>query len=265
MSGNSREQLIAEFRKDRLVTKEDILAAAGRLGGYWDKQACKYSQSYCDHAKRLTDEFKEIVTKHDLFPAPAGCWSYAVVVRGGGIYLVLEHFEVYKGGLGNELIEERRDWYELLGARARLLTAEEYAQMNDLEHPAAVTRIRRGKIRSAVKVGKQWRIPEMAEPIERGYKSAEYDWIGKLSGVPLQYKIIEDYNHASFFQDESELSLYHIRFTGENIEPMEFTCDRRQRGRLEQVLIAHPYIRCLSDEIVRIDKKHEITTSCRED
>lgn len=262
--GKNNTYMDTDFRENCLLTENDVMDAADQLIDYWDTQKEKYGEKYCFHAKRLTEDFKDIVKRHDLFTAPEGMWSFAIEVRGGGIYLLLENYEIHKAHAGNKLIQERREWYELLSAKARLLTAEEYAQMNELEHVAAVTRIRRGKIRSAVKVGKQWRIPELAEPIERGYKPAEYDWIGKLSGIPKQYKIMEDYSHAYFFQDMEDRTKYHVRFTGENIDPLEFTCDRRQRGRIEQVLIAHPDIRCLSDVIVRVDRKANLTTNCRE-
>ena len=44
--------------------------------------------------------------------------------------------------------------------------------------------IRRGKLRSAVKAGSEWRIPELSEIIGRGYRRGTFHWDDKLSDVP---------------------------------------------------------------------------------
>lgn len=68
------------------------------------------------------------------------------------------------------------------------------------------------------------------------------------------YKIVEDYQRVDFFQDENNLVLFHVKMTGYGIQPLEFVCDREKRSMLEQMLIGHPDVVCLSDEIMRIDK-----------
>ena len=153
--------------------------------------------------------------------------------------------------------EKTDERYTLFSAKAKLAPAEEYARLNDLEHVAAVTRIRRGKIRSAVKVGKQWRIPDLAAPIERGYQAAAYGWDGKLSGLPVTYRIFEEYQRVDIYQDPVQHQFFHIRMTKDDGSGVEFKCERRQRDRIEQALIAHPDVQCLSDEIMRISFKDE--------
>lgn len=208
-----------------------------------------------DYAKVLLKEFsrfRKAVEERRIFPLDNGGWRYSIVVRGSGIYLYLEYVIPKKLGIREkEKIDEQ---YEMISCKAELLKVEEYAELYDITHVAAVTRIRRGKIRSAVKVGKEWRIPSLAEPVERGYKSAVYSWHNRLSGLPNRYKIIEDYQQIEFFQDEEKFSVYHVRMTGTGIEPLEFVCDREKRSRIEQVLISHPDVICLSDEIMRIDR-----------
>ena len=66
---------------------------------------------------------------------------------------------------------------------------------------------------------------------------------------------MEEYNHAEFSQDDKELTLFHVRFTSDKEEPMEFTCSREQRGRIEQLLVAHPDVTCTSDVICVMEKK----------
>ena len=95
----------------------------------------------------------------------------------------------------------------------------------------------------------------LSRPVQRGYQSTEYIWRGRLTGVPDKFRIIEDYNCAEFFQDENDLTQFHVRFSGDNIEPMEFTCAREQRGKIEQLFIAHPDVTCMSDVIRCIETR----------
>ena len=247
------------FREEYLTRAEDIFQALDAMERQWTEPGEKYNKEYCERVRQLITEFRSVLKKHVLFDCPAGFWAYSIIIRGGGIYLYLDHYKVTSWKmmrLGCFFIKEES--YELLCLKTKLLTVEEYAALHHIEHVTAVTRIRRGKIRSAVKVGTQWRIPELAEPVQRGYQSTEYTWMGRLTGLPERYQVIEDYNRAEFFQDEKELTLFHVRFSGENVEPMEFTCIREQRGRIEQLLIAHPDVTCISDVVCESDRKSQM-------
>lgn len=269
------------FQERRIADREDILEAAKKLREFWMGIPRGFTEQYCLHAADLTVEFILITGQKRIFPAPEGAWTYSILMRGSGIYLELLHYpegseetgtdpqqdqteetvtsqEKINGMQVSPMYQDKTDErYLLYGAKAKLMAAEQYARMNDLEHVAVVTRIRRGKIRSAVKVGKQWRIPELAAPIERGYQSAAYSWYGKLSGMPVAYRVIEDYQRVDIFQDAIQHALFHIRMTKEDGTGVEFTCDRRQRDKIEQALIAHPDVQCLSDEIIRISFKDQ--------
>ena len=77
----------------------------------------------------------------------------------GDISLFLEHYKVLFPAKGMPIMEVKNDErYCLLTMKAKLLTVDEYAKLHRIEHVTAVTRIRRGKLRSAVKFGKEWRI-----------------------------------------------------------------------------------------------------------
>ena len=235
----------------RILCKEQILRAVDKK--VYEIAAADEPEE-AEYRKMLTEElgrFRKSVEDRIVFALSDGEWRYAIIVRGSGIFLVLEHVSPKELGIREE--EKVDEQYEMISSKAQLFNVEDYARLHDISHVAAVTRIRRGKIRSAVKVGKEWRIPALAEPVERGYKRAVYAWRGRLSGLPNTYKVIEDYQRAEFFQDEEDLTLYHVKLTGEGIEPLEFVCDREKRSRIEQVLIGHPDVVCLSDVVMKID------------
>lgn len=244
------------FEEEYIKKAEDVFCALDLLGKEWTAGNEAYNRAYCDRVVRLVGEFREMLQKHVLFDCPAGYWGYSIVLRGGGIYLYLNHYrESDLSQMKESVFFTKDESYELACLKTKLLTVEEYAALHKVEHVTAVTRIRRGKIRSAVKVGSQWRIPELAQPVQRGYQSTEYTWRGRLTELPDKYKIIEDYNRAEFFQDDNDLTQFHVRFSGDNIEPMEFTCAREQRGKMEQIFIAHPDVTCLSDVISSIETR----------
>lgn len=245
------------FSEEYLTRAEDIFSGLEVLEKSWEEPNEKYNKEYCDRVRQLIAEFRAVLKKHALFDCPEGFWAYSVIIRGGGIYLYLDHYqETSWQEMRQGCFFTKEESYELVCLKTRLLTVEEYAALHRVEHVTAVTRIRRGKIRSAVKVGSQWRIPELAEPVQRGYQSTEYTWRGRLTGLPDRFRIIEDYNRAEFFQDDKDLTQFHVRFSGETAEPMEFTCAREQRGKIEQLLVAHPDVTCVSDVICRMDKKN---------
>ena len=244
------------FEEEYIKKAEDVFCALDLLGKEWTAGNEAYNRAYCDCVVRLVGEFRKMLQKHVLFDCPEGYWGYSIVLRGVGIYLYLNHYKETSFQLMKESVFFTKDEsYELACLKTKLLTVEEYAALHKVEHVTAVTRIRRGKIRSAVKVGSQWRIPELAQPVQRGYQSTEYTWRGRLTELPDKYKIIEDYNRAEFFQDDNDLTQFHVRFSGDNIEPMEFTCAREQRGKMEQIFIAHPDVTCLSDVISSIETR----------
>lgn len=249
-------QLDQAFVEEYIKKAADVFQALDYLEKLWLGDRESYSREYCDRVVRLIGEFRIMLHKHILFDCPDGYWGYSIVLRGGGIYLYLNHYREAPRDLMKEaILFETDESYELACLKTKLLTVEEYAALHHVEHVTAVTRIRRGKIRSAVKVGSQWRIPELAEPVQRGYKSTEYIWRGRLTGLPDKFKIIEDYNRAEFFQDDNDLTQFHVRFSGDNIDPMEFTCAREQRGKIEQIFIAHPDVTCISDVISSVETK----------
>ena len=255
---NTKElDLEKAFAEEYLVKVEDIFWAMDEMNQQWFEKSDKYSDEYREHVRILIGEFRESIREHSLFDCPVGFWAYSVVLRGSGIYLYLDHYKEAPRRLMKEaILFVKDDSYEMMCMRSKLITAEEYAILHQIDHVTAVTRIRRGKIRSAIKIGSQWRIPELAEPVETGYQSTEYVWKGRLTGMPDKLKIIEDYSHAYFFQDQQDLTQYHVRFTGDKVRPMEFTCDRRHRGEIEQRLVAHPYVTCVTDVISKVETKY---------
>ena len=252
MDGNRDKS--GKKQKDVLKTKTDILEAVNLQASLWSGGQGDCTENYCMEMVHVLQQFAAMVQKCRIFDAPDG-WNYAIEVRGNGISLMIEAEDEYTSDQPKAEDGTCAKAYELLQARSDLITVEEYAELQGITHVASVSRIRRGKIRSAVKQNGEWRIPSLAPPVIRGYRPATYTWIGHLQGLPSQYEVLNQYSKADFFQDENRLTQYHVRFSGNSEDPLEFVCTREQRGAIEQLLIAHPDVRCLTDIILRISHK----------
>lgn len=249
-----------------IKTKEDIKEAIDWQISLWSDGRVGFTRQYGVEMIHVLQQLARMTERSQLFDAPDG-WNYAIEIRGTGISLMIEKTEKTVFDREKSDISQPGAMYELFQARAELMTVEEYAALQEVTHVASVSRIRRGKLRCAVKQGREWRIPALALPIVKGYRPATYTWFGKLQGLPSKFEVINQYSRADFFQDKTSLILFHVRFSGDNEEPLEFTCDREQRGTIEQMLIAHPDVRCLTDVIMRVSHKcreAETETSVRE-
>ena len=80
------------FAEDYIKTAEDVVRALDYLGEVWTAGRESYSREYCDRVVRLVREFRTMLQKHVLFDCPTGYWGYSIVLRGGGIYLYLNHY-----------------------------------------------------------------------------------------------------------------------------------------------------------------------------
>lgn len=76
------------FAEEYIKTSEDVFRALDNLEEAWKAGRASYSREYCDCVVRLIREFRALLQKHILFDCPDGYWGYAIVLRGGGIYLM---------------------------------------------------------------------------------------------------------------------------------------------------------------------------------
>ena len=198
------------FRSQKLITKNDVLSGIQELKDECRKQDDSKGGRVSEYTKRRIREierFEKEIKRKVIFDAPEDWWAYSIEMRSSDISLFLEHYKILFPAKGTPVMDVKNDErYCLLTMKAKLLTVEEYAKMHKIEHVTAVTRIRRGKLRSAVKFGKEWRIPALSPPITESYTSATYKWDTYLSRLPIRYELINDYCKADFYQDQEDLT-----------------------------------------------------------
>lgn len=193
----NQEQLLNSIQQCR-----DTYAIEAKTGGR------THTAAFYESLDRLLEEFWSKTASTTLPEPLPDWWYYSFEITASGIKLMLNHVE-WSYCNGFDCWRDQR--FTLIEVPAKLLTVSEFAQLHGTQVVTVRQWIRRGKIRSAVKVGKEWRIPELAEMRkERGYVSCRYNWSLELTDLPEKYAWLNQFESALFEQDEEEKTQFRI-------------------------------------------------------
>ena len=255
----NREQLLNSIQETRTQYQKEA-----------DSDEGKRTPAFYEILDNLLKKFENKV-RCTVLPDPLNdWWSYSYEITDGGINLLMNHFW-WRHSYGSSYDCQRDETFILLKIPAKLLTVSEYAQAYGVETVTVRQWIRRAKIRSAVKVGREWRIPELAEiPRERGYRPCQYSWSEVLTGLPEKYGFLSAFKGAQFWQDEENCNCFCVAFfsttacreTDEEIairlkalekypdlsvtENGTILLTVKEREELEMYMISNPLVRCTS-------------------
>ena len=237
-----------QLRDAWLTTKEDVLTwLSGEMQRVTDQSKTDKKHSaafYYAYTKLLTRFYKKIEDTV-LFKQLEDFWHYTIGVSSGGAVLSLCYLPNYK-------VNEEKGTITLYGAgqelpiiqvRGRYLSVEEYATEYDVGAGTVRQWIRRGKIRTAIKAGKEWIIPELTELPGRGYQSASYMYNGVLSDLPEEYGFLKGYTVVMINQDLEDRQKFNVTIAAGGKAPVHMVMDAKEREKLELFLIAHPEVR----------------------
>ena len=150
--------------------------------------------------KLLNKIIFEIATRQ-IFPAPDG-WYYSFSISNIDASLFIrhvspsEHEKESDNRTSQEVIYD--DSFRLICYPTNLMTVDDYAKINGIEPVTVRQWIRRGKLRTAVKIGGEWRIPEITDTPSRGFTSVRYYNNGRLFILPQNYHCL---NQQPFYID----------------------------------------------------------------
>lgn len=223
-------------------TKEQKLSAL--------KKSNKHSSAYYSIYESLYNGFIEDIKKTPIMTIADSWWYYAIEENQRGIKLrtsVLKEFSFQvSNGKACFRGHTTSGGYVVAELSLRELTVEEYAEKYDVEPVTVRQWIRRGKLRSAKKIGNEWRIPESTDIPKRGYEPCTYsmslDYQRKRNEIKSQYDFMKDANHISIVQDEQDKNKYIVtydRYTEFDQSVIEM--NSKDREKLELFLISTPY------------------------
>ncbi len=246
----SEKEALELFHGQVMTEKADVLTNV-----HWQIQAAQEELEEADLAKvpflrtliEMLGRFEKKIDKSPLFTAPEDWWAFSFEIASCAITLNLEHYASVTFSSEQEIEDSEVDaTFPLLQVKAELLTVEAFAERNNVLPVTVRQWIRRGKLRTAVKAGAEWRIPELTEIPVRGYRSARYEWDADLKDLPQEFSYINKYSSAEFTQDEADKNLYHIDLSDGEKE-IRVNCNTKGREQLELMLISHPLVNYVSD------------------
>ena len=242
------------FENSSMRSKNDILSSINSKihslengEGIDINHSAIYYQKYIELLKRFKASVEKLVLFNELEP----WWSYDYVIEDTGITLHLSHadsVDFNEDETYSSLFIDTE--FDLHKTKTQLLNVEQYANLYGVAQSTVRQWIRRGKLRSALKAGNEWRIPELAEVNGRGYSYGFYSWDDSLSGLAEEYKFINDYSSARISQDDENKNLFHIELSSRNPKKtpdMDIDMTTKEKEKFELVLISNPLVEAPSE------------------
>lgn len=183
-----------KFFKDVDDATKDFTKQSGYIFNELSKDVTK-SAAFCNAFKHLSDKFIK-TAKARVFPdlSANDNWGYAINYECGTITLyLLQHSE-------NNKITEK---FALLSVESDLISADEYAKLYGIEPHTVNQWIRRGKIRTAKKIGNDWMIPTLTESPKRGYVPATYILPNGITTVTNIYPFLQNMQSVTIEQNKN--------------------------------------------------------------
>lgn len=264
-----------QFCSFSMISKKDILS---RIEKERDKLSNKMKEEKDDARlsrygiiDRMFAALYEDVEYSNLFTLPewdpkdelGGVWRYQIKLGPLGMVLQMSYVEGYldnqdsygEGYLADEdnyvsdasrfNVTDVYDVYDLIEEKSRLLTVEEYAKQNGVEVVTVRQWIRRGKLRSAIKVGGEWRIPELASIPNKshGYRPVFYTLKTPMNQFLEGFEDVNEYNRISI--EKSIDNMYEVCLKDFAMNSKKVVMlDTAARERFELYLISSGNVEC---------------------
>ena len=243
---NEKNMSIADqLREERFTTKQDLLdwidSEMLRVADQ-SKTDKKHSAAFYYAYTKLLKRFRKKIDETVLFNRLEDFWYYSLSVSSSGAVLSLEYSPKCKRNENGNLVVVGGQTLPIIHVPGRFLTVDEYAAEYDVGAGTVRQWIRRGKIRTAKKTGKEWVIPELTELPKRGYQPATYFYNGHLDNLPDEYFFLEGYTAVIINPSRTQTGMYDVIIAagGKNGGSEMRTLDTKEREKLELFLIGHP-------------------------
>lgn len=237
-----------QFKKNHMTSKQDLLKKFDciiKTVNQKSQDDTRHSAAYYHVVNELLKKFQKKLVSTRLFTELEDWWAYELTLSYDGIYLFCNHYNFRGLAPDNKLDMVCDQEFILLSVKSELLTVEQYAEQYGVESVTVRQWIRRGKIRTATKYGKEWRIPILTEPPTRGYSPASYSWKQPLTELPKGYEFLVAYDKVLILQIPESKRQYQLFFsTTANIEIKKcIQVTEAEKEKLELFLIAHPLVK----------------------
>lgn len=235
------------FRETHITTRSQLLSAIENRLMRVEEHAQSVTEAEAPFYRarvKLLRAFSEKVHATPLLEKLDIGWSYVFTIGSRGATLHLRHWshvaivEFEQGEFDLDL-GEGDAFFDLIRTESRFLTSDEYAKRCGVSGDTIRMWIRRGKIRSAVKHGNSWKIPDVAEPVTRGFKDARYEWHTGIEDTAEGFRFLSEAGSLDIRRMRSRELPFQVTLYNSSGEPTyEWNLTSADNEKLEAYLIA---------------------------
>ncbi|WNS42068.1 helix-turn-helix domain-containing protein [Paenibacillus sp. MMS20-IR301] len=167
-------------------------------------------------------------------------WYYDYALTNDGIDLRLYYCEEFNLDEGGELESSTStEEFTLLSVKCDYFTVDQFAKLNDVSDITVRQWIRRGKLRTARKVGRDWLIPVIAPKPTRGFRAASYQWERLPVELSDSFPFLEGYDYIYIFKNKEVRNQFEgiLGYPGQS-NRMKIVLSTKDREKLELALIS---------------------------
>lgn len=234
------------FKENHSFTKEEIQQQFDNFIklNYIDSED-EIEDSYKQNMLKLFDKFKSALNNTHLPKITDDWWYYDFHIESDGIKLNLNFCDEFKIENEDEGLWSMTsiESLTLLDIKCDYLDVREFAEIYNVKDTTVRQWIRRGKIRTAKKVGRNWLIPSITQKPKRGFTNVGYGWRRLPESAEERFPFLIGYNGLYIFQNKENKSLYDVilGFPGEP-NRAKITLSTAERESLELAFIGNQFI-----------------------
>ena len=249
----TREDKLRIFNSISFLSKEDVIQDINyeitdleKAVSFAEGSMIKYLSTKIAFLRKFIRKIEETILFSKL--EPWWCYQYVISSRGAFLNLVYAGTKVVVSPEDGLFYVPMSD-FTVVSVLAKTMTIDEYSVYSGKTAASLRQSLRRGKFRSAFKVGQEWRISELCEPTSvRGYSDGQYQWESELVDVLEGFEYIKEPGFINIMQRYDDKQFFIIEgisngqyFRNEKVSKVDIE-------RLEHYLIANPFVIFRNDE-----------------
>ena len=202
----------------------------------------QHTLQYYNALSSLLDKVIVEIASRNIFDAPEG-WSYSFEVTNRNAALYIQHIAGIQEEEEGNVVFDIDERFRLINYPVGLLTVEQFASRSKIEAGTVRQWIRRGKLRSAIKIGGEWRIPEITDPPTRGFTPVRYYNNGHFFSLPREFGVsLNQHPHIIDIYKAKDEKGYMVLFDHAPAIISQRLLTDAEREKLELMLIGNPNI-----------------------
>ena len=228
------------------VTKQDVTSMLAKACSDVIKEMKtrpEHTLGYYNSLSMLLDKVRFEISTRNLFDAPPE-WFFSFEISNKNAALYIRHISNLEEDKDKGILVDIDETFRLINYPVKLLTVDDYATRNKTGQVTVRQWIRRGKLRSAIKIGGEWRIPEISDPPTRGYTPVTYYNEGhQFLSLPKEFGTVMSQQPSviDIYQPQGSKGYMVLFNKAPAIIPYRLITEA-EREKLELMLISNPNI-----------------------